>query len=314
MASLNRSSETFIFTIARMNPPTPGHMFLIRTLIHKALEKGTNHVYIFLSKTRNNDKDPLACPEKEEFLTGVGHTMIESEKRLMIAEDPGLKRAIEAIHVHVLCVPQKQHSGEREPTPVSELMKTVGEKPGTSEMVFIVGEDREKEFGDSIKKIFSKWPTIQSVDVIGLKREGMNQLVQSSKAASHSGRPSIGSISASYVRNLARHILFAEDSRTKAVHTKEFHDLYEPYLDKKRIEQLYQAIADGFARPDNKPKTKSRSRSKSKSKTSKAEGSPNSPGKSRKASPNRKGSPSRKASNKSGRSKGGTKRVTFQSV
>lgn len=302
MASLNRSFETFIFTIARMNPPTPGHLFLIRTLIQKALEKGTTHVYVFLSKTRNNDKDPLACPEKEEFLNGVGHTMIESEKRLMIAEDKGLKRAIEAIQVHVICVPEKQ-SGEREPTPVSELMKTVGAKPGVSEMIFIVGEDREKEFGDSIKKIFSKWPTIQSVDVIGLKREGMNQLVQSSKAASHSGRPAIGSISASYVRNLARHILFAEDARTKAVHTKEFHDLYEPYLDKKRIDLLYQAIADGFARPDNKPK--SRARSKSKSKTSKAEGSPNSPGKSRKASPNRK------ASNKRGRSKGGKRSVRF---
>jgi hypothetical protein len=161
-------------------------------------------------------------------------------------------------------------------------MKTVGANPRISDMVFIVGEDREKEFGDSIKKIFSKWPTIHSVEVIGLKREGMNQLVQSSKSASHTTRPEIGSISASYVRNLARHILFAEDAKTKASHTKEFHDLYEPYLDKKRIDQLYQAIVDGFARPDNKPKSKARSKSVKRT---------NSPdkSKSKKASPNKKG-------------------------
>jgi hypothetical protein len=290
----SRSDGTFIFTIARMNPPTPGHMFLIRTLIHKALETGANHVYVFLSKSRNNDKDPLACPEKEAFLTGTGHTMIESEKQLMIAEDKGLKRAIDAIQVHVICVPEK-HSDEREPTPVSELMKTVSANPHISEMIFIVGEDREKEFGDSIKKIFSKWPTIHSVEVIGLKREGMNQLVQSSKSASaHSGRPSTSSISASYVRNLARHILFAEDAKTKASHTKEFHDLYEPYLDKKRIDQLYQAIVDGFARPDNKPKSKSRARSKSVKRTE----SPNSPGKSKSKSKSKKASPNKKGGTK----------------
>jgi hypothetical protein len=167
-------------------------------------------------------------------------------------------------------------------------MKTVGANPRISEMIFIVGEDREKEFGDSIKKIFSKWPTIHSVEVIGLKREGMNQLVQSSKSAAHSKRPEIGSISASYVRNLARHILFAEDSKSKASHTKEFHDLYEPYLDKKRIDQLYQAIVDGFARPDNKPKTKSRARARSKS-VKRSNSPETSKSKSKKASLNKKG-------------------------
>ena len=221
----------------------------------------------------------------------MGHTMIESEKKLMISESKGTKRAIDAIQVHVICVPEKQHSGEREPTPVSELMKTVGANPRISDMIFIVGEDREKEFGDSIKKLFSKWPSIHSVEVIGLKREGMNQLVQSSKAASAaSTRPEIGSISASYVRNLARHILFAEDAKTKASHLKEFHELYEPYLDKKKMDQLYQSLVDGFARPDNKPKTKtkSRARSKSRSKAEETPNSPKSPGKSRKASPNKK--------------------------
>jgi len=288
MASLPDASlpeETFIFTIARMNPPTPGHMFLIRTLIYKALEKGTQHVYVFLSKTRNNDKDPLACPEKEEFLTGVGHTMIESEKQIMIAESKGaLKVALDAIEVHVICVPEKKHSGEREPTPVSELMKTVGANPRISELVFIVGEDREKEFGSSVKSIFSKWESIRSVEVIGLKREGMNALVQTSKAnsAAHS-KPTVGSISASYVRNLVKHILLAED-KTKASYSKEFQELYEPYLDKPRIERLYQAIVEGFAQP-NKPKPKPK-------KTAKNTENKESPktktkSKTRKSSPNR---------------------------
>ena len=43
--------RTIIFTIARMNPPTPGHLLLIKTLTTEAIERDVNDVFIILSKT-----------------------------------------------------------------------------------------------------------------------------------------------------------------------------------------------------------------------------------------------------------------------
>ena len=34
------SDNTFIFSFVRMNPPTPGHLLLIETMINKAIELG----------------------------------------------------------------------------------------------------------------------------------------------------------------------------------------------------------------------------------------------------------------------------------
>ena len=41
-------SPFFIFTIGRMNPPTPGHFRIIRALIDVGIEKGVDTVYIIL--------------------------------------------------------------------------------------------------------------------------------------------------------------------------------------------------------------------------------------------------------------------------
>ena len=63
------NDNTIIFSIARMNPPTPGHMFLIETLIREAIDKNVNDVYVILSKTNNNQDDPIPCPEKINILS-----------------------------------------------------------------------------------------------------------------------------------------------------------------------------------------------------------------------------------------------------
>ena len=47
--------NALIFTIVRMNPPTPGHLFVIKQLIEKAVELNISTVYVFLSKTQHND-------------------------------------------------------------------------------------------------------------------------------------------------------------------------------------------------------------------------------------------------------------------
>jgi hypothetical protein len=61
-----------IFTIARMNPPTQGHKMLIETMLNKAMEVRSSRVYIILSSSVDNIKNPLECDEKRTIInTGV---------------------------------------------------------------------------------------------------------------------------------------------------------------------------------------------------------------------------------------------------
>jgi hypothetical protein len=56
-----------VCTIARMNPPTPGHAGLIETMIAKAESMGLNDVHIILSGSEDFD-NPLTYAEKELVL------------------------------------------------------------------------------------------------------------------------------------------------------------------------------------------------------------------------------------------------------
>jgi hypothetical protein len=43
-----------------MNPPTPGHLVLIKTLIDKAIELGSEKAYIITSSSMDG-KNPMPC-------------------------------------------------------------------------------------------------------------------------------------------------------------------------------------------------------------------------------------------------------------
>jgi len=69
--------NTIIFTIGRMNPPTPGHMELIKVMLEANLELppgdlGHGRVYIILSHSKDNLKDPLTCDRKRGLLQMKG--------------------------------------------------------------------------------------------------------------------------------------------------------------------------------------------------------------------------------------------------
>ena len=53
-------NNTFIFSFVRMNPPTPGHLVVIKTLIDKAIELGSEKAYIVTSSSMDG-KNPLPC-------------------------------------------------------------------------------------------------------------------------------------------------------------------------------------------------------------------------------------------------------------
>ena len=55
-----RPNNTFIFSFVRMNPPTPGHLVLIKNLIDKAIELGSEKAYIITSSSVDG-KNPMPC-------------------------------------------------------------------------------------------------------------------------------------------------------------------------------------------------------------------------------------------------------------
>jgi hypothetical protein len=52
--------NTFIFSFVRMNPPTPGHLVLVKNLIDKAIELGSEKAYIITSSSLDG-KNPMPC-------------------------------------------------------------------------------------------------------------------------------------------------------------------------------------------------------------------------------------------------------------
>lgn len=76
--------QQIIFTIARMNPPTPGHMKLIKKLI---VEAKTVKIYILLQageKAGKEKQNPLTCSEKKRFLLEMIKNLGEAGKKVEV--------------------------------------------------------------------------------------------------------------------------------------------------------------------------------------------------------------------------------------
>jgi hypothetical protein len=60
-----------IFTIARMNPPTPGHKELVKQMMITAVANGNKPVFIGLSSTCCKEDNPLTCDEKKVLVESM---------------------------------------------------------------------------------------------------------------------------------------------------------------------------------------------------------------------------------------------------
>ena len=122
-----RPDNTIIFTLARMNPPTPGHLYLIQRLIEEGINKGVDIVYVILSKTNDNDENPIPCSGKINVLgtpEDMAQTMIRSIKEEMKSRtgDERLKSYIDRIIVQPICVPDIK--GATPFTPIIDIVKS----------------------------------------------------------------------------------------------------------------------------------------------------------------------------------------------
>jgi hypothetical protein len=112
-----KPNNTFIFSFVRMNPPTPGHLVLIKNLIDKAVDLGSEKAYIITSSSVDG-KNPMLCsadtiPKPKNKADGavmdsmsgsnavykshVLEEMIETYKRDLIAAEPEDVTAVEDI-------------------------------------------------------------------------------------------------------------------------------------------------------------------------------------------------------------------------
>jgi nicotinic acid mononucleotide adenylyltransferase len=176
-----RPDNTIIFTIGRMNPPTPGHLFIIQKLIEEGIQKNVGEVFIILSKTNDNDENPIPCPEKKRMLghyDDASRTMINSLKKEMIdnTEDEGIKERIDKMIVNIICVPEKK--GATPFTSIIDIVKSKSEIPDLIpdlNLFLIIGGDRENMLDSVTDVMFKKYPNVKSVDGIVLHRKSMDK-------------------------------------------------------------------------------------------------------------------------------------------
>jgi hypothetical protein len=158
MAEAELGPERIIFTIGRMNPPTIGHLLLIKELMEeKAKEGGPGNVYIILSRTLNK-KNPLPCETKKGLIEGEGEirgmiTRIQEEN----PELANINVVIQCMEMHTMGpLPQEQQHFQdclQISNPIlKQICKIRVDNPETTNMLLVVGEDKGNTF-DWLKPI-----------------------------------------------------------------------------------------------------------------------------------------------------------------
>lgn len=257
--------NTIIFTMARMNPPTPGHLSLIKTLIEQAINLNVNRVFLILSKTNDNSDDPIPCDKNPDdpgisFKTEIINSMVEKLKSQLInnintgtyyeeMKNETISK-INNIAVICRCVPiVSKQAGIRQPTPFTSLSNIINDDfKGVKNLnlVMVIGDDRANLLDIVADAFYKKIDNIHSINGIVMPREGMSQYKKLSPSELENlniETVPINAFSASFVRKLVKN----------GVKNK-FEDVYKPYLYQEQIDGLYYSILKGqlLKEPKNK--------------------------------------------------------------
>jgi hypothetical protein len=101
--------KKIIITIGRMNPPTPGHALLIKSMLEKAYLEGLTRINIILSDTVNDTNNPFECEEKRKLLYNyiIGYakkSLIQDLQQKGKKLDETYEEKIRDIKVEVVCM------------------------------------------------------------------------------------------------------------------------------------------------------------------------------------------------------------------
>ena len=245
------TDNTFIFSFVRMNPPTPGHLLVVESMMRVALNLNVNKIFIILSSTMD-DKNPMPCssvsipkpktkkleaiikanPIQYAYKSIILSDMIEAYKRKMInlSQDEEEKSKISIMSVEIIC-----STGNPFGFINSVLQKYFIERGVTNiNLFFIVGEDRS-DFVDRIVDSYKENNNIKTIDARILPREGMQELISTGPGDIPIQDIPLQQFSASFVRKLVQN--------NKKM---EFDEIYRPYLDQTSIDHLYETIQNGL--------------------------------------------------------------------
>jgi len=160
--------NTLIFTIGRMNPPTPGHMLLIEKLIYRAASLGQTKIGIILSHSQDLPKNPFTCEEKRKLLlSGMIQALKEQMKLKVLSYSPPISPdSIDRIEPIIICM--------NDPTPpefgghpiiksITTLLLNYGYPENPIENAFlIIGEDRALSYNWVVKNLAERKPPIHT--------------------------------------------------------------------------------------------------------------------------------------------------------
>ena len=255
--------DTFIFTFVRMNPPTPGHLELIRNMIYKSIELNIDRIYIITSSSYDN-KNPLPCDtipelskgpskskkkqEKESIVQNFDHfvfksqilnLMIEAYKNELIDNESNknIKRKIARLEIIVKCSIGSPFNF------IFNILETDFNIEHNINIFAVVGRDRAPFF-DTIVEQSLKKDYVAMVDGLILEREGMEELKNSAKEVDVRHIP-ISALSASFVRKLV-----------EKGDKNNFDLIYNKYLEQDNIDKLYATIDYGIKLPGPKKSSK----------------------------------------------------------
>lgn len=147
--------KTMVFTIGRMNPPTNGHLELIKIVMQTnyelpASDLGRGKVYLILSNKQDMD-NPLSCPRKRVYL----------EQKGMIAKIKRTNPEFSAIQVEIICMDEKTTENcekwykfnpdpliKIKPNPIlNQICYIIEKEKNITNAQLVLGGKRQKEFG-----------------------------------------------------------------------------------------------------------------------------------------------------------------------
>jgi len=155
--------NTLIFTIGRMNPPTPGHMLLIEKLIHRAASLGQSKIGIILSHSQDLPKNPFTCEEKRKLLlSGMIQALKEQMKLKASSYTPPISlESIDRIEPIIICMDDPtppEYGSHRIIKSLNAILATY-ENP-IDKAILIIGEDRANDYGWILEGLAKRTPPI----------------------------------------------------------------------------------------------------------------------------------------------------------
>ena len=184
----SNQENTILLTIGRMNPPTTGHLLLIKTMLQQAIEENLTQINIILSHSQDIKKNPFHCDQKRNFLINdafsfpINETIYQSQsqsmttllKQQMMAENPEKARQIENISVKIVCMNDNVNPEYGKHPIMKSITHILNDlygypREGLTIKLF-VGQDRVNDYG-WIKKYFETLePNTVAMEIVGLPR------------------------------------------------------------------------------------------------------------------------------------------------